>query len=330
MSFFDAIKAVGAPKTEDPQYNQASELFKSYRIESAKLVGQARSLVKVIEEFAHASVKVSTDASNWIHTVDSENASDLKAQSTLVVAAAQAFETETTNKLALRIDPNFAAGLVAHDNQIAEVAKVREARKAAVREYDKQRELLRQAETAKKPKPDQIEKARAKSDEAKARYEEANVQFLDAVAKLTESRKTSLGDPLKNIIAIFSQFIQHVAPTAQVGAEQPRPAPEQKPAEQKSAEQKPVEQKPVEQKPAEQKPAERMPAEQKPAEPKAPEPEPERPAPAPHGFEDDEKPSKQSAKAQLFESFFVGETKTQATLPAVHEADDFGANPFDD
>jgi hypothetical protein len=198
----------------DAQYEDARTSFKSFTIESAKMVAQAKAICKYIEDFSRAALKVSTDVSTWMNTNEGDAAAEYRAQGATALASAQFLQAESTDVLLSRIDRNFTAGLAEHDARVAECRKIKAARKSAVDDYDKFRELHRQAETAKKPKPDQIEKARLKSEEAKTRYEQTNAQFLEAVFQLGQDRKRLLGDRLKAVLAIYFQFLTKVSPTS--------------------------------------------------------------------------------------------------------------------
>jgi hypothetical protein len=205
------IKAVNAPKTEDAHFDEANAAFQSQVIDLAELRESLGVITKSIGRLASTSAKLAEGVSAWLAEGDQESqpyagaAADLGRYSGACAA-------QTGEFFEARLAPNFFEPLAAHERRVAEAAKLRTNRGKAVADFDRDRELLRLAETAKKPKQAEIAKARQKCEDSNARYEAANTAFIEAVEQLYGARLALLGDPFKRLFAVFVQFVRQVTP----------------------------------------------------------------------------------------------------------------------
>jgi hypothetical protein len=213
MNVFAKIKgSVNAPKTEDTQYDEARAVFKSHAIDAPRYATSARALAKAIKDLSTVCLKAAADVKDWI---DEEAPAQMRSKAMLVYTSATQFDELTTSLVVNRIEPNFVAPVLAYQISVDDLHKIKIARMDAVKEYDKAREYHRLLETAKKPKKADIDKAKIKSDESQQRYAAANQQFIDAVAQFAVTRRTTLGDPFRSLLAIFCQYIRKVTPSGE-------------------------------------------------------------------------------------------------------------------
>jgi hypothetical protein len=203
---------VNAPKTEDSQYEEANSLFQTHSIQLSDLRDPLTQLIKILLQFSVTCTKFSANVNTWLTDGDQLTHSTLGPACDDLARYMAAFESQTGPFFQTRIIPNFFDPLVVYEKSVSEVAKLRSNRSKACSDFDRDRELLRLAETAKKPKQSDIDKARQKCDDSHARYDAANVAFIEAVQQLDVARVKSLGDPFKHLTAVFVQFMRQITP----------------------------------------------------------------------------------------------------------------------
>ena len=206
MSFF---KLMNAPKTQDTEYDDARSLFKTMSLDPGKFGSSVKSLIRSLQDLSETALKAATNFETWV--MESPNdAGDVGLESKLILKQVTEFDNVTRTALLPKIQPNFLVHLEGYEQRVGEIHKMKEERMRAVKEFDKTRERVRLLENEKKPKQDKIDKAKAQSDEAGLKYEEANRQFIASVNSLNNDRKVTLGGPFKSLIAIFCQYLQKV------------------------------------------------------------------------------------------------------------------------
>lgn len=209
MAFlFNRIKASNAPKTEDPRFDEANAIFKGLAIEVGQFRGRVDKLLKLLKDLSGAYLKFSTDLNAWLGEGANPAVLDSSGQ---LASVARTLDAQVTDQFALSVDPNFLNPLVAWEREVSEVTKLRSVRMEACQTFDRDRELQRLAETAKKPKQAEIDKARAKTEESHGKYERANSEFIEAVNRLNDKRGASVVDPFKHMFAISCQLIDAMA-----------------------------------------------------------------------------------------------------------------------
>jgi hypothetical protein len=209
MTLFAKIKAVIAPKTEDSQYDEVRTVLLSSSIESEKYLSSLRNLLKHLHEFGRICQKCANDLTIWM-TEEAPPQQSLTAKR--VTDFARSFDDFTDFSLTHRIEPNFAAPFRVYETAVANLQKLKSQREDARKEFDKNREIQKQLETAKKPKQTEIDKAKVKTEEAQEKYERLNTQFIEEMTLFTEERRISLGDPFRVMIALFCKYIQEMSP----------------------------------------------------------------------------------------------------------------------
>jgi hypothetical protein len=209
MAFpLNRIKASNAPKTEDARFDEANAIFKGQAIEVGQFRSRVDKLTKLLKDLSRAYAKFSADLGAWVG--DGAHGSVVESSGQLG-SFAQTLDAHLTEQFWPRVDPNFLDPLVAWEREVADVAKLRGARMDACQAFDRDRELQRLAEGAKKPKQADIDKARARTEESHGKYERTNADFIDAVNRLSDKRGASVGDPFRHMFAISCQFIDAVA-----------------------------------------------------------------------------------------------------------------------
>jgi hypothetical protein len=209
MSFVARLKAMGAPKTEDAQYEEARNALKNSAIESAKYSASLNLLVKNIHEFAGILRRTSDNLSQWM-TDDAPG--DYPAISRQVAEFLTGFDELTDTAIARRIEPNFTAPFQRYESILYELNQLTAEREDACKDFDHKREIQKQLESGKKPNQSDVDKAKARADEAQEKYERLNMQFIQRVTIFTEERSTSLGNPFRAVLAILCKFSREIAP----------------------------------------------------------------------------------------------------------------------
>ena len=238
MEFF---KLLAAPKTKDPEYEDARLLFKTMYLDPGRYETAVRSLVRSIQDLSGACLKIATAFDSWCEESPSD-AGDIAIESRRVAHQATQLDELTTRALMPKIQPNFLSKLAEYKQRVTEVHKLKEERNRLVKEFDKARERVRLAEEDKKPKQDKIEKAQAQCQEATAKYEAANREFIDNVNKLGQERIATFGGPVKSLFAILALYLQEAGAGSDVTVkmlEAPkvsRPAPKVETSQQQAAE----------------------------------------------------------------------------------------------
>jgi hypothetical protein len=213
MGFFSKkIKASSAPKTEDLRFDEASALFQTHSLTLSDVRDPIASIVKSLLALGSVCAKFSDDLT--ILLADGNPLPNPKLGETAVAfsRSEQWLRRETAPLFANRVAPNFLDAIAAYEVRFAEVAKLKANRAKAVADFDRDRELVRLAETAKKPKQSDIDKARQKCEDAHARYEASNEAFMKAVLAFEADRVSALMDPFKRLLGIFVQFARKVTP----------------------------------------------------------------------------------------------------------------------
>ena len=203
MEFF---KLLAAPKTKDPEYEDARLVFKTMYLDPGRYETAVRSLVRSIQDLSGACLKIATAFDSWCEEAAAD-AGDIAIESRRVAQQATELSELTTRALMPKIQPNFLSRLDEYKQRVAEVHKLKEERNRLVKEFDKARERVRIAEEDKKPKQEKIEKAQAQCQEATAKYEAANREFIDNVNKLGQERIETFGGPVKSLFAILGQYL---------------------------------------------------------------------------------------------------------------------------
>lgn len=220
MEFF---KLLTAPKTKDPEYEDARLLFKTMYLDPDRYSSGARSLVRSIEDLTSACLKLATDFNDWCSEAPND-AGEIAEEAHVTLTRATQLDNLTESFLFPRIQPNFVDALVTYKDRVEEVHKMKEERNRTVKEFDKARERVRILENDKKPKQDKIDKAQAQSEEAQRIYEQSNRQFIDNVNNLGRERIVTLGGPFKSLTAILCQYLQQIG-AGEVTIVKPLPKP---------------------------------------------------------------------------------------------------------
>jgi hypothetical protein len=153
---------------------------------------------------------------NHVTTWVAQGPPDLQVELHEVVHNTDTFDQLTSSLLAARVDPNFIAPLREYELSIMHLRKKKKERTLARKEYDKARELLRLVEADKKSKKDKIEQTRAKHDESKRRYDQANADFIQSVHAVAAERRTTLANPFRDLAGIFAQYVRAITSRATV------------------------------------------------------------------------------------------------------------------
>jgi hypothetical protein len=218
MSYIvNLIKAANAPKTEDTRFDDASAALQGCAVEPAELRDPLLALVRKLNRLASASTKLSTDIGAWIAEGGQEGHPTLGFASALLARVVSEFESQTDPLFASRLAPTFFEPIAAYERAVADVERVRANRAKAVADFDRDRELLRLVEAAKKPKQADIDKARQRCEDSSARYDAANDAFVAAVAQLTAARPATLLLPFKQLLAVWVAYVRRIAPAPEAG-----------------------------------------------------------------------------------------------------------------
>lgn len=208
MSFFNKIKLISAPKTQDEEYEQANNLFKSFKVDQSKLAAAVKCVAKSIEEVGDSFVKMSTSVLTWCEEAPAE----FKDSAAAAKTKAEKFKSITAGMLLPKFEPNFVAPLRQYDARIQEIRKLKEERNKSCKEFDKAREYVRILETAKKQKPEEIEKAKEQSAQAQEKYEASNKNFIATVKMFDQERRDTglLAKAFQSVTAIFCKYIRSI------------------------------------------------------------------------------------------------------------------------
>jgi hypothetical protein len=161
------MKAVMAPKTQDANYEEACAALASYSIKSDKFASSLTALLKQIHELGSIWRKCSDDATKW--ATEDAPAEDLSAAERIASFSAS-FDEFTDTSLTYRLEPNFLLPFRAYEASVGELHKLKEQRENARKEFDRDRPIQTQLQNAKKAKQSDIDKAKAKADEAERKY----------------------------------------------------------------------------------------------------------------------------------------------------------------
>jgi hypothetical protein len=214
MSFFTSRAKPGNPaKTEDAQYDEVATLLQTILIQPSELREPLLSLIKNLQQLSGTFVKFSKDLDGWLAEGNQQEHPSLGGASRDLGQYVSVFDSQTVPFFASRLAPNFFEALEKYESTTAQVAKLKDKRTKAVAEFDRCRNLLRQAETAKKPKQSDIDKARQKCEEANIRYQQSNAEFQAAVQEIASARPTTIGNPFKRLCAIFIQYMRMITPS---------------------------------------------------------------------------------------------------------------------
>ncbi|OHS94044.1 hypothetical protein TRFO_39788 [Tritrichomonas foetus] len=196
-----------APKTVDEEYKDAKNKLKTYMITS-------QNIVKSIQKLGAQLTTISKSYSNMAGTVYSwfkPEATPSIQQSNQSLAKAAIDYDNLSNQFVSQINPNFGAALNEYDEHVNILVELEKKRRIACNNFDKARERLRAAQTAKEPNQDRIQQAQAQVDETQGTYEQANTEYIDAVKQFGEERKTKLLEAFKILAATMCQYINQTA-----------------------------------------------------------------------------------------------------------------------
>jgi hypothetical protein len=219
MSLLRRLQTLSAPKTQDPEYDQALATYKKIGIDPTVFATTIRHLLRDLNDLVIACHKCTAHASVWV----SDGSPELQVTMHEIVHNADTFEQLTASLVTARIDPNFIAPLREYEQSVTRLHRKKKERTQARKEYDKIREMLRLMEADKKQKKEKIDQTRAKHDELKRKYDQANADFIQSVNALSEERRTTLANPFKSLSGIFSQYVRAITARS-VGPSRREPA----------------------------------------------------------------------------------------------------------
>jgi hypothetical protein len=203
MSILARIASFRAPKTQDAEYDAAAAVYATFSIDESRIEGNLQDLVQQITRLSAACVKLAGATVTYFAT---GAPTDLQDRAARAAEQARSLDSLTGAFLAPRVAAHFIAPLREYDASVAAVHRRKRDRSNALRQFDKQREYVRQIESSKKTKREQLDHARAKRDELKGKYDPINSEWIALVHEFAETRRRTLGDPYRACAALFCQF----------------------------------------------------------------------------------------------------------------------------
>jgi hypothetical protein len=162
-----------------------------------------QELLQLMTRLSAACVKITGAAVIYFAT---GAPSDLRERAARANEDARSLDSLTNDFLAPRLAAHFIAPLREYDASVAAIHRRKKDRSNALRQFDKQREYVKQIESSKKTKREQLEHARARRDELKSKYDSIHSEWIANVRQFAEIRRKTLGDPYRACAALFCQF----------------------------------------------------------------------------------------------------------------------------
>ena len=210
-----ALSTVGIPvvtKTKDPLYTEAKNSFKILCGETEKVVGSLSTLQSRISQISRLSEELSANYTQWVKDLGNEERIN---QAITLESFGKQFENLSNNFLKPRAEFIVIRPLALLQAEIMRLSEIKLQRKEAVKKYDSARAKLKMLEEQKSPKSSEIAKATEETNDTKKVYDELNTSFISGVRGLSSSFEEKFAVPIRNLVAVFSQYMMQIFAEAQ-------------------------------------------------------------------------------------------------------------------
>lgn len=203
------MSAVILPKerqTFDQQYENAKRTLNSFIFDTKNLTKKIDSLGTRALELAKFYSKFCETVTDWFP----DSSASVRQSLSSITQAANILEAITTEQLINKLDPNFKPAMAEYDAQIKSILDLKKKRKAAVRDFDREREKLRMARASREPDQNKIDHYETQTEAAFETYTRLNDEFVNTVEEFTETRRPQVMLIFKTCMAILCQYLNEI------------------------------------------------------------------------------------------------------------------------
>ena len=193
-------------KTVDPKYKDAKKNLRSYQVSCDKYQQSMKNLSSHVLQISKVYSKFSSTVSSWYP--DTTPAVRQSVES--ISQSASTFEQMTAENFVNKVNESFGPAMEEYQKHVNGLLSLEKKRRSAVKEYDREREKLRQAESAKNPDQNKIDRAQTQVDASGETYNKLNDEYISSVNQFGEERKTTLLSTFKSCCAELCKYINQV------------------------------------------------------------------------------------------------------------------------
>ena len=197
------VKLLKAPKTQDQDFNDANTEFEKMKIDSNRVINLVNTFDLQVKSLTENVRTLLTSVVTWAK--DTTPATQKEFSAALNVSIF--YEAITITSLLMKMEPSVIQKLKEYNDEVQKVTSLRNEREKVMKVYDKDKERVKLMEETKKQSADQILKAKQQLDESEAKYQKANMAFLDGVNDLKDIYQTQLIVPFQNFSGILGQYL---------------------------------------------------------------------------------------------------------------------------
>lgn len=201
----EKLQGVKVVKTMDPRYNEAKINYNHMNVNTSNLIGSIMQMQSQMEQLSHLASKMGDDFSMWF--MDSTPETKIKIKTTTNFT--KQLDQLTTHFLGTRIDPHVVRLISEFQKEFERITVVKRERKKYRKEYDYARAYV-SSKGATERDTNKFRENQQKMQTNKDAYDKLNSDFINSVAVLQSKQYEYLEKPIRNLIALMSQYMLNV------------------------------------------------------------------------------------------------------------------------